>query len=108
MGAASTLNVERYPAFQDINVMMLVGFGFLMAFSKSFSWSAVTYTFFVNAVSIQIYILLSAFWKRVLVSGFNGSNYYIFVNELDFTMALYSAASMFINIGCTIGRVGPL
>jgi ammonium transporter Rh len=66
MNHGSTLNVERYPAFQDINVMMLVGFGFLMAFSKSFSWSAVTYTFFVNAVSIQIYILLSAFWKRVL------------------------------------------
>lgn len=87
---------------------MLVGFGFLMAFSKSLSWSAVTYTFFVNAVSIQIYILLSAFWKRVLQTGFNSSTYYIYINEVDFILALYSAASMFINIGCTIGRVGPL
>jgi hypothetical protein len=67
----STLNMERYPAFQDINVMMLIGFGFLMAFSKSFSWSAVTYTFFMNAVSVQLYILLSALWKRVLSTGFN-------------------------------------
>jgi ammonium transporter Rh len=108
LGTNSNLNAEKYPAFQDINVMMLIGFGFLMAFSKSFSWSAVTYTFFVNAISIQIYILLSAFWKRIISTGFNSSNYYILINELDFTLALYSAASMFVNIGCTIGRVGPL
>lgn len=105
---SSTLNQERYPAYQDVNVMMLIGFGFLMAFSKSFSWSAVTYTFFMNAVLVQLYLLLSAFWKRVIVDGFNSSNYYIYINEESFTLALYSAASMFINIGVSIGRVGPL
>lgn len=68
---SSTLNQERYPAYQDVNVMMLIGFGFLMAFSKSFSWSAVTYTFFMNAVLVQLYILLTGFWKRVIVDGFN-------------------------------------
>lgn len=104
----STLNQERYPAYQDVNVMMLIGFGFLMAFSKSFSWSAVTYTFFMNAVLIQLYILLSNFWKRVIIDGFNSSNYYIYINEETFTFALYSSASMFINIGVSIGRVGPL
>jgi ammonium transporter Rh len=103
-----TFNSERYPAYQDVNVMMLIGFGFLMAFSKSFSWSAVSYTFFMNAVLVQLYLLLSAFWKRVIIEGFTSDNYYIFVNEKSFTFALYSAASMFINIGVTIGRVGPL
>lgn len=103
-----TLNASRYPAYQDVNVMMLIGFGFLMAFSKSFSWSAVGYTFFMNAIIPQFYVLLSAFWKRVLVDGFHSDNYYIYVNEVSFTLGLYCAASMFVSIGCTIGRVGPL
>jgi len=76
----TALNPDRYPAYQDINVMMLIGFGYLMAFTKSFSWSAFAYTFFLNALLPQLYILLSAFWHRVIISGFNGSNYYIFVN----------------------------
>lgn len=48
---SSTLDQERYPAYQDVNVMMLIDFGFLIAFFKSFLWSAVAYTFFMNAVS---------------------------------------------------------
>ena len=106
--SASTTNAEFYPAYQDVNVMMLIGFGYLMAFSKSFSWSAVSYTFFINAISVQLYILLSAFWKRVLVTSFEKEGYHIYINETTFTAGLYSAASMLIAFGCSIGRVGPL
>ena len=101
------LNSDRYPAYQDVNVMMLIGFGYLMAFSKTTSWSAFSYTFFMNALMPQLYILLSGFWRRVLVDGFHSDNYYIYINEETFVSGLYSAASMFVNIGCTIGRVGP-
>jgi ammonium transporter Rh len=87
---------------------MLIGFGFIMAFSKSFSWSVIGFTFFISAITPQLYVLLSAFWKRVLVEGFHGHNYYIYVNESTFTLGLYCAASMLVSIGCTIGRVGPL
>jgi ammonium transporter Rh len=87
--------------------MMLIGFGYLMAFSKTTSWSAFSYTFFMNALMPQLYILLSGFWRRVLVDGFTAQNYYIYINEETFLNGLYSAASMFVNIGCTIGRVGP-
>ena len=106
--STSTTNAEFYPAYQDVNVMMLIGFGYLMAFSKSFSWSAVSYTFFINAISVQLYILLSAFWKRVLVTSFEKEGYHIYINETTFTAGLYSAASMLIAFGCSIGRVGPL
>lgn len=103
----ASLNADRYPAYQDVNVMMLIGFGYLMAFSKTTSWSAFSYTFFMNALMPQLYILLSAFWKRVLIDGFKADNYYIYINEETFLAGLYSAASMFVNIGCTVGRVGP-
>jgi len=75
-----TFNPSKYPAYQDINVMMLIGFGFLMAFTKSFSWSALTYTFFLNALLPQLYVLLSAFWMRVLKTGFSAGNKFIYVN----------------------------
>ena len=53
---------QRYPAFQDINVMMLIGFAFLMTFIRSYAWSSIAYTFFLNAYITQLYILLQAFW----------------------------------------------
>jgi len=60
--------------------MMLIGFGYLMAFTKSFSWSAFAYTFFLNALLPQLYILFSAFWIRSLKTGFNENNKFIYVN----------------------------
>lgn len=60
-----TLNANSYPFYQDINAMMLIGFGFLMTFVRRYAWSALSYTFFINALVVQLYILLSAFWHRV-------------------------------------------
>ena len=45
---------------------------------------------------------------RVLKTGFTSENYYIYVNETTFSLGLYSAASIYINIGATVGRIGPL
>jgi len=59
---SSTLDSQRYPAFQDVNVMMLIGFGFLMTFIRSYSWSAIAWTFLINAIVTQFYILFSPFW----------------------------------------------
>ena len=64
-------NQTYYPMYQDVNVMMLVGFGFLMTFIKRHSWSALSYTFFINAVVVQLYILLSGFWERVFHGGWS-------------------------------------
>jgi len=54
-----------YAFYQDINVLNLVGFGFLMTFMRRYAWSALSYTFFINAVAVQLHILVSAFWERV-------------------------------------------
>ena len=58
-------NQDYYPAYQDVNVMMLIGFGFLMTFIKTHTFSALSYTFFINAIVVQLHILLSNFWVKV-------------------------------------------
>lgn len=76
MGSAPT-NIQHlnyYTMFQDINVMMLIGFGFMYAFGKSGSWSGVTYVFFINSIVVQLYFLLQAFWKRVFETNFLSQN----------------------------------
>ena len=58
--------MQSYPFYQDVNVMMLIGFGFLMTFIKYGAWQALSLTFVTNAVIIQLYLLWSAFWVTVL------------------------------------------
>jgi ammonium transporter Rh len=53
----SSLNLT-YTFYQDINVMVLLGFGFLMTFIRRYAWSALSYTFFINSIVIQLYILI--------------------------------------------------
>ena len=102
----STHNYDRYPAYQDINVMMLIGFGFLMTFSKTNSYTAVGFVFLINAFCIQLYVLLNGFFYRLIHKGFNEGKF-LKITEVTMTAGLYCAASMFVSIGAYIGRVGP-
>jgi len=57
--------------------MVLVGFGFLMTFIRRYAWSALAYTFFINSVVIQLYILVAGFWDRVF---FGWDSKFIFIS----------------------------
>ena len=60
-GAAVT---KYYPVFMDVHVMIFIGFGFLMVFLKSHSWTSVGLNFIVSAYALQIGILSSGFWYQ--------------------------------------------
>lgn len=60
-----------YPWFQDVNIMILIGFGFLMSFIRSKAWSALGFTFFANAIVFQLYILWGGFWHKVFHGDFS-------------------------------------
>ena len=55
-----------YPLYQDVHVMIFVGFGFLMTFLRKYSYSAVGLTFLVGALCLQWGILTVNFWLRVM------------------------------------------
>jgi len=46
--------------------MIFVGFGFLMVFLKTHSWSSVGFNFLIAAWALQITILITAFWHQAL------------------------------------------
>ncbi|XP_076657688.1 rhesus blood group-associated glycoprotein Rh50 isoform X1 [Halictus rubicundus] len=46
-----------YPMYQDVHVMIWIGFGFLMTFLKRYGQSAVGLTFLVGAILVQVALL---------------------------------------------------
>ena len=98
---------QRYPAFQDVNVMMLIGFGFLMTFIRTYAWSAISYTFLINAYVFQIYLLLHPFWEFVMHGGWGGAHTVVSIDINTMILCSYSVGSVLISFGGIIGRVGP-
>jgi ammonium transporter Rh len=56
-----------FPMWQQINVMVFIGFGFLKVFLKTFSWSAISFNFLCAAMACQWATLCYGFWQMVLV-----------------------------------------
>lgn len=63
---ARAMVTTYYPAFQDVHVMIFVGFGFLMVFLKTHSWTSVGYNFLISAFALQFTILSVGFWHQAL------------------------------------------
>jgi len=100
-GGASNMN---YALFQDVHVMIFIGFGFLMTFLKSHSWTAVGFNFLVAAFSIQLGFIFQSWWHNIL-----DDNHKKFVlNTLTLTEADFSAAAVLISFGAVLGKLNAL
>ena len=56
------MTLKIYPNFQDVHVMIFVGFGFLMTFLKKYGLSALSLNFMIGALCIQWQILVQGFF----------------------------------------------
>lgn len=52
-----------FSVFQDVHVMIFVGFGFLMTFLRSYAYSAVGFTLLLGAYVIQWSCLVRGFFR---------------------------------------------
>lgn len=43
---------NHYPSFQDVHIMIFVGFGFLMCFLKSHNWGSIGYNYLLACWAI--------------------------------------------------------
>ena len=101
--SAAVSGVLRYPVFQDVHVMIFVGFGFLMTFLKKYSYGAVGYNFFISAVAIQWYIIVAGCIEHRGTTGFS-----IDLNISKLITADFSAAAVLITFGVVLGKVSRL
>ncbi len=94
---------ERYPLFQDIHVMIFIGFGYLMTFLRKYGYTALDFTFMIGAFEMQWHILNEDFWHAVFFGKFK----YIELNIGDFMRADFSAGAVLFTFGALISKTSP-
>ena len=90
-----------YPLFQDVHVMIFVGFGFLMVFLKNHSWTSVGYNFLISAYVLQITILMVGFWHQL----FEGHWHKISLDITSLILGDFGAGAVMITFGAVLGKV---
>lgn len=91
-----------YPFFQDVHVMIFVGFGFLMTFLKSHSWTSVGMNFLLGAWIIQVALLTNGFWHAILEVHFTDL---ILLDVKAMINADFAAGSILIAFGAVLGKL---
>ena len=98
--SSNTINTY-YPMFQDVHVMIFIGFGFLMTFLKKYSFSSVGLTFLIAALTIQYSILINGFFHNVFKNSWNKIT-------LDITSLItgdFACGAMLITFGAVLGKI---
>ena len=57
----TAFNVYFPPVFQDVHVMIFIGFGFLMTFLKNYGYSAISFTVMITVIITEFGILCFGF-----------------------------------------------
>ncbi|XP_020838795.1 RH-like protein isoform X2 [Phascolarctos cinereus] len=89
--------LKPYPAFQDINVMAVLGLGFLKASLRRYTWSSVAFNLFTLALGVQ--------WAIILDGFLFSSSRKIPINIQRIILGTMSAMSALISSGATLGKV---
>ncbi|XP_062429256.1 ammonium transporter Rh type A [Rhea pennata] len=89
-----------YPFFQDVHVMIFVGFGFLMTFLKKYGFSSVGINMLIAALGLQWGTLSQGFWHKKVGK--------IDVNIKSIINADFSTATALISFGAVLGKTSPV
>nr|QZL14035.1 Rhesus protein type B [Atractosteus tropicus] len=91
----------RYPSFQDVHVMIFVGFGFLMTFLKRYGFGSVGFNFLIAAFSLQWATLMQGF-----LHGLHHGKIHIGVESM--INADFCTGSVLISFGAVLGKTSPV
>ena len=89
-----------YPFYQDVHVMILIGFGFLMTFMHKYFFSSIGYNFILAAIAIQQSILINGFFHCV----FSGHWEKINMNIESLITGDFAAGAILISFGAVLGK----
>lgn len=91
----------KYAQFQDIHVMIFIGFGMLMLFLRKYAYSAISYNMMLSVIVIQWHILVNGFFYSV----FEGDWKKIELSLTNFILADFACAAVLITFGACLGKV---
>ncbi|NXN13632.1 RHAG protein, partial [Indicator maculatus] len=86
--------------FQDVHVMIFVGFGFLMTFLKKYGFSSVGINMLIAAFGLQWGTLMQGFWHM------EGGKIRVSINSM--INADFSTATALISFGAVLGKTSPV
>ncbi|XP_064784458.1 rh blood group, D antigen isoform X1 [Oncorhynchus masou masou] len=90
-----------YSVFQDVHVMVILGFGFLATFLVRYSFSGAGFTLLVAAMAVQWAVILNG-----VESMYHRGK--IWINMRSLVVAEMCTASSLIAIGAVLGKTNPV
>jgi len=93
-------SVQYYPNFQDVNVMVFIGLGFLVTFLKNYGHSAIGFNMVIGGFCVQYAFLVRGF---IHVDILDGKKFQLGVSEM--TTALFASATVLISYCVLLGKV---
>lgn len=91
-----------YPNFQDVNVMIFIGFGFLMTFLKNYGFSSVGVNLLIAVVCIQWSFIVRGFIHADVLGG---DGFKLGVPEM--VTSNFATATVLISFGAVLGKASP-
>merc|ERR1712013_597580 len=91
--------------FQDVHIMIFIGFGFLMTFLKKYGNSATGYNLLIACFAFQWAILVVNFWHNVY------NNHWSDKVKLEITSMVtgdFGAGAVLISFGAVLGKTNDL
>ena len=97
---------SKYAYFQDVHVMIFVGFGFLMVFLKNNSWTSIGFNYLIACWAIQICILFTGFWHNVVEFYFEPEHKWkpIQITMKYLILGDFGAGAVLISFGAILGK----
>uniref|UniRef100_A0A3B3WLR1 Ammonium transporter AmtB-like domain-containing protein n=1 Tax=Poecilia mexicana TaxID=48701 RepID=A0A3B3WLR1_9TELE len=90
-----------YPYFADIQVMIFLGFGCLLAFFRFYGFSGMVFNFLTATLAIQWAILIQGYFQFY-------SDGKIHLGLINLINAEFACAVVLISFGAVLGKTGPV
>ena len=96
---------SRYGLWQDIHVMIFIGFGSLMTFLRSYGFSSLTLNFLTGVYAIQWGILVTGFFHLAFDDSLGSHK--VPLNVAQLVEGDFAAAACLISLGACLGKTSP-
>lgn len=97
----SLFDENKYKIFQDINIVIFIGFAFLRSFLQYYSWTSIALTLISGVFSFEFGLFMLICWAAILRKNWS-DGFFNFNHLLD---ANYCSATVIISLGAIMGKL---